>query len=213
MTNKPKRRINPKNGMIVHSAKVVRLMDKKEKKDQIMQAALELFAQRGYHGTPVSLIAEQANVGSGTIYRYFRDKDDLVNTLYRHWKQKFFEETAEQIDLNQPLRSLFRDICFKLVQFAEKYRSAFVFMEAHHHSPYLDEESIAVSERLKEQFFAVLREGQAQEVIASGSPEMLYSAVFGIFSETLKMYWNKGQSISTEIISKIEEMAWQAIRR
>lgn len=187
-------------------------MDRKGKKDHIMQAALELFAERGYHGTPVSLIADRANVGSGTIYRYFKDKDDLVNTLYRHWKQKFFEETVEQVDLDQPLRSLFRDLCVKMVQFAEKYRSAFIFMEAHHHSPYLDEESVALSERLKGHFLAFLRQGQVQEMIKPGPPEMLFSAIFGIFSETMKMYWNKSQSIPTEIITRIEEMAWQAIR-
>ncbi len=187
-------------------------MDKKGKKDHIMQAALALFAERGYHGTPVSLIAERANVGSGTIYRYFKDKDDLVNSLYRYWKQKYFEETAEQINLDQPLRSLFRDICVKLVQFAEENRSAFIFLEAHHHSPYLDGQSIALSERQKERFFAILREGQAQEMIKPGPPEMLFAAIFGIFSETLKTYWNKGLVLPEEIISKIEEMAWQAIR-
>ena len=73
-------------------------MDKLDKKELIMAAALELFAERGYHGTPVSLIAEQAKVGSGTIYRYFKDKDDLVNTLYRHWKRKYFLETTEEIE-------------------------------------------------------------------------------------------------------------------
>lgn len=199
--------------MNVHSVKDGERMEKKGKKDHIMEAALELFALRGYHGTPVSLIAERANVGSGTIYRYFKDKDDLVNTLYRYWKQKFFEQTAEQIDFNQPLRSLFRDFCIKLVQFAEKHRSAFIFMEVHHHSPYLDDESIAVSEHLKEHFFAILRDGQTQEVLKSGPPEILFSAIFGIFSETMKLYWNKDQSVSTDIIPTIEEMAWQAIRR
>jgi hypothetical protein len=99
-----------------------------------------------------------------------------------------------------------------MVQFAERYRSAFIFMEAHHHSPYLDEESVALSERLKGHYLSVLRQGQEQEIIKPGSPDMLFSAIFGIFSETMKMYWNKDQSISSEIISRIEEMAWQAIR-
>ncbi len=187
-------------------------MEKKGKKDHILQAALELFAERGYHGTPVSLIAERANVGSGTIYRYFKDKDDLVNTLYRYWKQKFYRETAEQINLNQPLRSFFHDLCFKMVQFAEKYRNAFIFMEAHHHSPYLDEESVALSEHIKEHLFAILQEGQHQEMIKPGPPEVLFSAIFGIFSETLKTYWNKGQSVPIPVVSQIEKMAWHAIR-
>ena len=185
-----------------------------DKREHIMQAALELFTERGYHGTPVSLIAERANVGSGTIYRYFKDKDDLVNTLYRHWKQKFFEFTAlEQSDSSQSVRSLFRNVCFKIVQFAMQHRDAFVFLEAHHHAPYLDEESRKLSEDIKAYFFAFLREGQAQEVIKPAAPELLFPVVFGIFSETMKNCWNTGRDLDRKQILLVEEMAWQAIRR
>ena len=42
-----------------------------DKSTAILEAALALFAERGYDGTPVPLIAEKAGVGAGTIYRYF----------------------------------------------------------------------------------------------------------------------------------------------
>ena len=41
----------------------------KNKRDDIMEAALILFAERGYDGTTVPMIAEKAKVGAGTIYR------------------------------------------------------------------------------------------------------------------------------------------------
>jgi AcrR family transcriptional regulator len=57
-----------------------------EKRDAILAAALELFAERGFHGTSVPEIAERARVGAGTIYRYFPSKEALVNALFRAQK-------------------------------------------------------------------------------------------------------------------------------
>src|SRR5438067_8425981 len=42
-----------------------------DKREAIMSAALELFVERGFYGTAVPEIAERAEVGAGTIYRYF----------------------------------------------------------------------------------------------------------------------------------------------
>lgn len=51
---------------------------KKDKRAAILQATLELVAERGFHGAPASEIASRAGVGIGTIYRYFENKDALI---------------------------------------------------------------------------------------------------------------------------------------
>ncbi|MEQ9367019.1 MAG: helix-turn-helix domain-containing protein, partial [Leptospirales bacterium] len=56
------------------------------KAQAILDASLELFAEKGYDGTAVPLIAEKAGVGAGTIYRYFESKEVLVNILYNKWR-------------------------------------------------------------------------------------------------------------------------------
>ncbi|MBQ4491867.1 MAG: helix-turn-helix transcriptional regulator, partial [Deltaproteobacteria bacterium] len=53
----------------------------KDRRTSILEAALGLIAERGFHGTPAALIAERAGVGVGTIYRYFRDKDELIHAV------------------------------------------------------------------------------------------------------------------------------------
>ncbi len=47
-----------------------------DKREAIIRASITLFAERGFYGTQVPLIAEQARVGVGTIYRYFKDKTE-----------------------------------------------------------------------------------------------------------------------------------------
>ena len=54
-----------------------------DKRQAILQATAKLIALHGLQNTPTSLIANEAGVGEGTIYRYFKDKEALVVTVYR----------------------------------------------------------------------------------------------------------------------------------
>ena len=46
-------------------------------RDNILAAVAKVFAQRGYHGTDMGLVAEALQSGKGTLYRYFRSKEEL----------------------------------------------------------------------------------------------------------------------------------------
>jgi len=55
-----------------------------DKKESIFSAAHEVLGERGFHGLSIAEVAKKANVATGTIYRYFGDKDDLVRQLHQH---------------------------------------------------------------------------------------------------------------------------------
>ena len=55
-----------------------------DKRTAILNAALNLFAENGFHGAPALQIAEKAGVGVGSLYRYFKDKEDLIHQLFKH---------------------------------------------------------------------------------------------------------------------------------
>lgn len=61
--------------------------------DRILQAAQEEFAKNGFHDTAVSDIANRANVGKGTVYRRFGNKETLFGTLLKQGIQKIQEQT------------------------------------------------------------------------------------------------------------------------
>jgi TetR/AcrR family transcriptional regulator, fatty acid metabolism regulator protein len=54
-----------------------------EKPQQIIQAAVRVFARKGYFSSRVSDIAREAGIAAGTIYLYFRTKEDILITLFR----------------------------------------------------------------------------------------------------------------------------------
>jgi len=60
-----------------------------DKPQQIIEAAVRVFAREGYYNSRVSDIAHEAGIAAGTIYLYFRTKDDILVTLFRDKMAEF----------------------------------------------------------------------------------------------------------------------------
>lgn len=60
-----------------------------DKRIAILEAALCVFAERGNLSAPTSAISKAASVAEGTLFTYFKSKDELVNELYLHLRSRF----------------------------------------------------------------------------------------------------------------------------
>ena len=68
----------------------------KPKYKQIVDAAVIVIAENGYHQSQVSKIAKQAGVADGTIYLYFKNKEEILISVFRE-KMAIFAENLEEI--------------------------------------------------------------------------------------------------------------------
>src|SRR4051812_3903388 len=68
------------------------------KRRAIIDAAAELFASRPFHEVRLDDVAEAASVGKGTLYIYFKNKDDLYGSLILEGFTKLVERLREQIE-------------------------------------------------------------------------------------------------------------------
>jgi len=66
------------------------------KKKVILDAALKLFAEKGYASSSISCIAEKANMSKGLMYNYFKSKEELLKTIVL----SFMSEIREMLDPN-----------------------------------------------------------------------------------------------------------------
>jgi len=70
-----------------------------EKQEKILQAALQLFANEGYHATPTSKVAKAAGVSEGLIFRHFKNKEGLLQAILDEGesrvKELFFDVVME----------------------------------------------------------------------------------------------------------------------
>lgn len=65
------------------------------KKDDIIQAATELFARQGYNGTPASEIAQCAGVAQGTVFHHFKSKENLLVSICDELVQSYVKGIRE----------------------------------------------------------------------------------------------------------------------
>ncbi|HET6559885.1 MAG TPA: TetR/AcrR family transcriptional regulator, partial [Prolixibacteraceae bacterium] len=56
---------------------------REEKRKLILETALELFAENGYHGTSISHITKKAGISKGLLYNYFVSKEDVLKNIIR----------------------------------------------------------------------------------------------------------------------------------
>ena len=68
-----------------------------DKRDKIMNAAIKSFAQHGYHQATIADVAREAGVAAGTIYLYFKNKDDLLISIFEEKVQRFITEFQHQL--------------------------------------------------------------------------------------------------------------------
>lgn len=72
------------------------------KKDIILATAARLFAERGFARTPTSLLAEEAGVAEGTIFRHFKSKDDIFLELILRLKNRITEDVYKYLEVCSP---------------------------------------------------------------------------------------------------------------
>jgi TetR/AcrR family transcriptional regulator, repressor of fatR-cypB operon len=185
-----------------------------DKRQAILDAALELFAERGFYGTAVPLVAELAGVGAGTLYRYFESKEALVNALYRHWKMQLASALLEGFPIDLPPRAQFAESYRRLCEFAVKSPRAFNFLELHHHAPYLDEESRACDALVLGPIRSFAEQAQKAQALKELPPELLMAIVYGAVVGLVRAAEAKHLPMPLEdALRQAEPVVWEAIRR
>src|SRR5260370_24179839 len=69
-----------------------------DKPQQIIEAAVRVFARQGYFNSRVSDIAREAGIAAGTIYLYFKTKEDILITLFREKMAAFWASLRRAIN-------------------------------------------------------------------------------------------------------------------
>jgi len=81
-----------------------------DKRNAILDAAIHLFAERGLTAAPTSEISKRADVAEGTLFTYFKTKDDLINSLYREIKLELADAMMSDFPRRKNVRTRLRHV-------------------------------------------------------------------------------------------------------
>lgn len=99
----------------------------KPKYNQIIEAAVKVIAEHGYHGAQVSKVAKAAGVADGTIYLYFKNKEDILISVFTEKMGRFIQQiknaTVQKKKADEKLITL---INMHFQQFSDDHQLAIV---------------------------------------------------------------------------------------
>ncbi|WP_110926192.1 TetR/AcrR family transcriptional regulator [Bacillus massiliglaciei] len=183
------------------------------KQDHIYEAAMQLFAERGYDGTTVPMIADRAKVGAGTIYRYFQNKESLLNELFKRCVLQFSEAIKSDFPYHSSIHQQFTHIFHRLFEFARQHGTAFVFINSHYDGYYLDDASNQTFHEFLAFIIQVIDEGKQNGVIRPLPAKALIAIVYKPTEMLVKLMEAGELSYSEELLEKLRESFWDAIRK
>lgn len=149
-----------------------------DKREAILQASLEIFAENGFHGSPTSQISKVANVGTGTIYRYFENKDALIEALHEEIDKRLRPVSGE-VDENMPIRENILGILNRVFHFLLENPHEFKFLEMYYNSPYGIAKKRSQDELCDRPILQLLRKGVERQIIKDLPDDILFGLCFG----------------------------------
>lgn len=191
-------------------------MKQGDKREDIMQAALELVAEQGFHGAPMADIPDKAGVAAGTIYRYFENKDVLINELHGMLSERIKATLQREYGPEEPLRSRFLYIVKDMFRYFVDHPLHFRYMEQYYNSPY------GISFRRDRAMGKVDEDDTVHDIIAEGMRErvmkdlpagVLFALSFGSMIILLRDHILGFVNLDEEIITGIAESCWDAVKR
>lgn len=182
------------------------------KREDILMATLDLIIEEGLQSVTFAKIFKRANVGSGTVYNYFNNKEELVNELFKEISIHLSKFTVENYDPNVTLYERFKFFSQKMADFAINYPLELQFLENYSHSPYISEELRNNSFSSLDEFFSVILEGQKQGIIREMNLMMCCQIVHGIIISVIKGFLNNKYPLSEIEIQQAIEASWKAIK-
>src|SRR5262249_16121766 len=160
--------------------------ERASKRERILEAAIKVFAEKGFFGAKVSEIAREAGVADGTIYLYFKSKDDLLISLFEDRMERINSALRTELERERSAQGKLRRFITMHLDLVEKHRSLVevLTVELRQSAKFMREyKNPKFSEFLK-LLAAIIEEGQKSGELVNGlHPAVVARAIFGALDE------------------------------
>lgn len=109
---------------------------KDQRRKHILDTAMKLFNENGFHATPTSKIAKKAKISVGTLFNYFPTKEVLIQEIYmeikNHSSHEFLDHIESMTTSHDTIQSMWRAVIFWGIENPEEFK----YLELYSHSPF-----------------------------------------------------------------------------
>ncbi|WP_121639503.1 TetR/AcrR family transcriptional regulator [Virgibacillus sp. Bac330] len=185
----------------------------KPKYNQIIEAAVKVIAENGYHASQVSKIAKQAGVADGTIYLYFKNKEDILISVFEEKMGQFITHITDAIQKKENANEkLYELIKLHFRQLSEDHHLAIVTqLELRQSNPSLRLQINNVLKPYLNVIDTVITEGMEEKVFRKNlNLRLVRQMIFGTLDETVTNWVMKDRKynlvdLATEVHTLLTE--------
>jgi len=160
--------------------------DKADKRDAILRAAIETFAARGFFNAQVADVARSAGVAAGTVYLYFRGKDDLLISIFERTMTDAIAAGRESVASKRGAVERLREVArLHFERMGRDRNLAVVFqVELRQSTKFMERFSATYLRQYLGIIRDVIAEGQAEGTFRAGvNPTLAAKMFFGVLDE------------------------------
>ena len=179
--------------------------------DDIHRAALKIINREGLTGAPVSRIAREAGVAAGTMYVYYKSKDELLLSLYGNIQEELGAALKEVMDENLAEKPRFFRLWLAAFKYYIKNPDAFMFTKQFSSSPLVKmtgESAIPEGYRL---LAKVLEAGQEEKLLKKMPLPVAVAIVSGIIERTVDIQLSGSLQLSGDLLQDLLEGTWRML--
>lgn len=144
--------MNERSFMIFILNTVISMPDKRER---ILSSAEALIAQRGFHGISMLQVAKKANVATGTIYRYFADKETLLRCVHEERLRDAAAAILSKVHATEPSYAQFRQLWLNTMHYLQTNPDSLCYRVQYEPSPLFNREE---ERQMNEHYFKPVHE-------------------------------------------------------
>jgi AcrR family transcriptional regulator len=198
---------------------IISIFDYMKKKDEekyeaIYQATLTLAGQWGFAGITMAKIADEAGVATGTTYLYFKNKDELINEIYKRVREQFLKILTTDYLPETDFYTGFRSFWMSYIQYRLKNHRESVFLEQYHLSLSLSKDQRDDALRVRQPFYDFLLKGQHDGIIRSDVEyKMLFSIGIGFVHNLVEEHLTGRFDLTDENVEKAFLITWNMMAK
>lgn len=178
----------------------------------IAAATFTLVEQTGLSGLTMAAIAREAGLATGTLYVYFKSKEDLLVALYEQAKTETAASLMQGDDPALPFRSRFQRMWMNWLEHRLSHYAQMVFMEQYVNSPWFGPESRDLSARLFKTWVELIETARSQQILKDVPTPMLINSFGGSVRETSNMLRSGSLTRTKAHLAMAFGLCWDGIK-
>jgi AcrR family transcriptional regulator len=179
----------------------------------IFKASLKLILKEGIAGLTMAKLAKKSGLATGTLYIYFKNKEELIHKLYDKLKEESLDRFTKGVEPSFDPKKAIKKIWINYLTHRLEHYEESIFMEQYYRSPYISEDTLALAESMKKPVHDVIKQGQEEGIVRKDAEvEMLFLSMLGFIRELADEHITGIFELNQERIEKAFELSWDLIK-